>query len=66
LWTFQESDTRLDFSSSYDVTKHLKLSLEGLNVTNTPFAQKVDVDANRRNLYNKSGRTFLLGARLSY
>jgi iron complex outermembrane receptor protein len=66
LWTFQESDTRLDASSGYNVTDHLKLSLEALNLTNTPFAQKVDVDANRRNLYNKSGRTFLLGARLSY
>ena len=40
--------------------------VEAFNLTNTPFAQKVDVDANRRNLYNKSGRTFLLGARLTY
>jgi outer membrane receptor protein involved in Fe transport len=56
----------VDFSSSYNVNKHLKLSLEGLNVTNTAFSQRVDVDGQRRALYSQNGRTFLLGARVTY
>jgi outer membrane receptor protein involved in Fe transport len=66
LWTYTEASTQVDFSSSYNVNKHLKLSFEGLNVTNTPFSQRVDVDAERRALYNQNGRTFLLGARVNY
>jgi iron complex outermembrane receptor protein len=66
LWTYTEASTQVDFSSSYNVDKHLKLSFEGLNVTNTPFSQRVDVDGQRRALYSQYGRTFLLGARLNY
>jgi TonB-dependent receptor len=65
LWEFVESETRLDAASSYNVTDNLKISLEALNLLDTPFATKVDVDAERRVLYNKTGRTFLLGARYS-
>jgi len=66
LWDFTEASTRLDASASYNVNAHLKLSLEALNLTNAPFSSKSDIDAGRRNLYNKFGRTFLLGARLQY
>lgn len=66
LWEFNEPDTRLDFSSSYDVTKNLKLSLEALNLLDTPTATRVDIDANRRVLYNHTGRNVLLGARFTY
>jgi iron complex outermembrane recepter protein len=66
LWEYVEPNTRVDASSGYNVTKNLKVSLEGLNLTNSPFARKIDVDAERRFLYTKSGRTFLLGARVSY
>jgi iron complex outermembrane recepter protein len=66
LWEYVESETRLDFASSYNVTSNLKLSLEALNLLDTPYATRVDVDAERRVLYNKTGRTFLLGARFSY
>jgi TonB-dependent receptor len=66
LWEFVESEARVDFASSYNVTDYLRLSLEALNLLDTPFATKVDVDAERRVLYNKTGRTFLLGARVSY
>jgi iron complex outermembrane recepter protein len=66
LWDITEASTRLDASSSYNVNEHLKVSLEALNLTNTPFDGTVDIDARRRALYNKNGRTFLLGARLSY
>jgi TonB-dependent receptor len=66
LWTIQEAETRVDASTSYAITEHLKVSLEGLNLTNSAFSQTVDIDAQRRLMYNKNGRTFLLGARVTY
>jgi TonB-dependent receptor len=66
LWDFTEASTRLDASTSYKVNEHLKLSLEALNLTDAPFSSRVDIDAERRALYNKFGRTYLLGARFSY
>jgi outer membrane receptor protein involved in Fe transport len=60
-----EGSTQVDLSSSYNVNKHPELSFEGRNVTNTPFSQRVDVEAQRRALYSQYGRTFLLGARQS-
>jgi TonB-dependent receptor len=65
LWEYVESETRVDFASSYNVTDYLRLSLEAINLIDTPYSTKVDVDAERRVLYNKTGRTILLGARLS-
>ena len=53
-------------STSYAVNRYLKLSLEALNLLNTAGSGRVDVDAERRAIYNKTGRTFLLGARFSY
>ncbi|MEO8177385.1 MAG: TonB-dependent receptor [Deltaproteobacteria bacterium] len=66
LWDFTEASTRLDASTSYNVNNHLKISLEALNLTDAPLSSRFDVDAERRNLYNKFGRTYLLGARLQY
>jgi TonB-dependent receptor len=66
LWAYTESDLRMDFSMGYNINDHFKVSFEGLNVINTPVSVRVDVDAERRALYNKFGRTFLLGARVSY
>ncbi len=66
LWEYAESETRLDFSSSYEVTKNLKLSLEALNILDTPTATRVDIDAERRVLYAHTGRNVLLGARVSF
>lgn len=66
LWQFNESETRLDASSSYNVTENLKVTLEALNLLNTPGSQLVDIDAERRNVFSRQGRTYLLGARVSY
>jgi iron complex outermembrane receptor protein len=66
LWDYTESITRVDASSGYDVTEHLKVSFEALNLTNTPNSTRLDIDAQRRFTYTKAGRTFLLGARVSY
>jgi TonB-dependent receptor len=66
LWEYTESETRLDFSSSYNVNEYLKLSLEALNLLDTPIATKVDVDAERRVQYSHTGRNVLLGAQFKY
>jgi TonB-dependent receptor len=66
LWEYSDSETRLDASSGYNVTDNLKVSLEALNLLDTAYSTRVDVDARRRVLYNKTGRTFLLGARFTY
>jgi outer membrane receptor protein involved in Fe transport len=66
LWAYTEGSTRLDASTSYNVNDHLKISLEALNLTDTPGVGRVDIDAKRLAVYNKFGRTYLLGARLSY
>jgi iron complex outermembrane receptor protein len=66
LWDYVEASTRLDASTSYNVNAHLKISLEALNLTDAPLSSRFDVDAERRNLYNKFGRTYLLGARFQY
>jgi TonB-dependent receptor len=66
LWAYTESSTRLDASTSYAVNEYLKLSLEGLNLLDTPGSARVDVDAQRRAFYGKTGRTYLLGARFTY
>jgi iron complex outermembrane receptor protein len=66
LWDFTEASTRLDASTSYNVNAHLKVSLEALNLTDAALSSRSDIDAERRNLYNKFGRTYLLGARIQY
>jgi iron complex outermembrane recepter protein len=66
LWAYTESSTRLDASMSYTVNEYLKLSLEGLNLLNTPGSGRVDVDAERRAFYGQNGRTYMLGARFTY
>lgn len=63
LWEFVEDNTRLDFSSSYNLTENLQISLEALNLTDAHLDVKVDIDANRRLRYDRTGRNFLLGAR---
>jgi iron complex outermembrane receptor protein len=66
LWAYTESSTRLDASTSYTVNEYLKVTLEGLNLLDTAGSARVDVDAQRRAFYGKTGRTYLLGARLTY
>jgi TonB-dependent receptor len=65
LWEYTETDTRLDASSSYILNDHLRFTLEGLNLLDTPNNTRVDIDAQRPNVYSHTGRIFLLGARVS-
>jgi TonB-dependent receptor len=63
LWQYVETSTRLDGAASYAVKDYVKVTLDVLNLTNTPFDSKIDIDAGRRLTYRLTGRTFLLGAR---
>jgi iron complex outermembrane receptor protein len=66
LWEFVEGSTRFDFSSSYKIVDELQVSAEVLNLTDTPYYSKVDIDANRLLEHRRTGRNFLLGLRYTY
>ena len=66
LWEFVEGSTRFDFSSSYKIVDELQVSAEVLNLTDTPYYTKVDIDANRVLEHRRTGRNFLLGLRYTY
>ncbi len=65
LWVITEPNARIDASSSYNVTDQLRISLEALNITDSAFSNVLDIDASRRGVYNRFGRTIFLGARYS-
>ena len=56
-----EATNNVDFSSHYNVTSGLKVTLEGLNLTNQHIIQYTDITARRIEVNTSSGRTFLLG-----
>lgn len=57
--------TYVDVSAFYNVTDKLRLTFEGLNLTNEAEDQFTDV-SDRVNSYAKSGAQFLFGLRYSY
>ncbi len=59
------STTNVDAQMSYNVTDHLKVSLEMINLTDAKNDQFVD-ETNRLNVLTHSGRQFFLGARFSF
>lgn len=59
------STTNIDAQISYNVTDNFKITLEGINLTDTLNDQFVDV-SNRLNVLTHSGRQFVLGARLAF
>lgn len=59
------STLNVDFSSSYAFNDHLKLTLEGLNLTDEVSDQFLSPD-DRSSFYHHYGRTLLLGLRYNY
>jgi TonB-dependent receptor len=57
-----DATSNVDFSAHYNITPHLKATLEGLNLTNQPIVQFTDLSAHRIEVNTTSGRTFLWGA----
>ena len=61
-FTYVDASTNVDFSTSYQVTPKLKLSLEAANLTNQPLRYGRDTQRNDTLLFAQSGRSFALGA----
>ncbi|MCX8477464.1 MAG: TonB-dependent receptor [Sphingomonas sp.] len=59
------STTNIDAQISYNFTDNLKLSLEGINLTDALNDQFVD-ETNRLNVLTHSGRQFVLSARVAF
>jgi len=57
--------TNIDAQISYNVTDKIKLSLEGINLTDELNDQFVD-ETNRLNVLTHSGRQFVLSARVAF
>ncbi|UDF05003.1 TonB-dependent receptor [Asticcacaulis sp. AND118] len=57
--------TNFDMQASYNLTPRLKLSLEGINLTDAFNDQYVDA-SNRLNVRSHTGRQFFLSARYSF
>jgi len=52
----------VDFAAHYNITPKIKVTFEGLNITNQPIVQFTDLSAHRIEVNTSSGRTFLWGA----
>ncbi|QJU59832.1 TonB-dependent receptor [Sphingomonas sp. AP4-R1] len=51
----------VDFQAHWNVYPHVRLIVEGINITNEPIRQFANVDAKRTEVYTTSGRTFTFG-----
>lgn len=56
-----EPTNNVDFSAHYNITRRLKVTLEGLNLTDAHIVQFTDVNAKRIEVNTSSGRVFLCG-----
>jgi TonB-dependent receptor len=66
LFQYTEANTRIDASSKYKIIDQLEVTVEALNLLNSPEQTTVNTDAPRMVTYRKTGRNFLLGARYTY
>ncbi|HEU0095041.1 MAG TPA: TonB-dependent receptor, partial [Rhizomicrobium sp.] len=63
---FINSSNNVDMQAHYNITPDLKLVFEGLNLTDQPIVQYVDVTAKRPEVYTRSGQTFTFGATYNF
>jgi iron complex outermembrane receptor protein len=64
-WHGTNATTNIDAQISYNLTKHLRISLEGLNLTDEYADLYVDRD-NRLNAYTHTGRQIVAGVRYTF
>jgi TonB-dependent receptor len=60
------STLNIDFSSSWNITENLTLTLEALNLTDEWQDQYIDNTANRLSYYHHQGRQYLVGGRFKF
>ena len=63
---FTDESTFVDFSTSYKVNDHFKVSLEALNLTDEYRTDLVDSTAERIDNYLHTGRQYYLGLQYTY
>ena len=61
-----DATNNLDFSAHYNFSRHLKATLEGLNLTNQHIVQFTDIPTHRIEVNTSSGRTILWGMTYEY
>ena len=57
-----KATNNIDFAAHYNVLPKLKLTLEGINLSNEHSIQFTDIATERTTVNVSSGRTFLVGA----
>ena len=57
-----KATNNVDFAAHYMLTDHLKLTLEGINLTDQPIIQYTDITAQRIEVMPRSGSTYSFGA----
>jgi TonB-dependent receptor len=57
-----KATNNIDFAAHYNVMPKLKLTLEGINLSNQHSIQYTDITAKRTTVNTSSGRTILIGA----
>ncbi|HEY0682622.1 MAG TPA: TonB-dependent receptor [Steroidobacter sp.] len=62
---FTDESTYVDFSTSYKINDHFKVSLEALNLTDEYRTDLMDSNAERINNYVHTGRQYYLGLQYS-
>jgi TonB-dependent receptor len=62
----KNGSTNVDLSVSYKINQRLEVTLEGVNLKNTPNDQFISRARNSAVVYNVTGREFLLGARYRF
>jgi TonB-dependent receptor len=60
-FTIVDGSTNIDFSASYNISKALRLSVEGQNLTDEPLRYGRDSGRDDTLLYVHSGRSFVVG-----
>jgi TonB-dependent receptor len=63
---FTDESTYVDFSTSYKLNDHFKVSLEALNLTDEYRTDLVDSTAERLDNYLHTGRQYYVGVQYSY
>ena len=62
-----KATNNVDFQAHWNVSPHVKLVLEGINLTNTPIQQVANVlGAQQPEVYTRAGRIFSIGATMEF
>lgn len=64
--SYKDSVENVDFNMSYRIGKNLTLTLEAINLLDTPDSRYVDYEMQLPDRYTENGRQYYLGARYKF